>query len=279
MRLRSRSTLASRNTKVDQDARVSRATVTDLGERYRVEIGDVQREFEDGAHDCVERARVAAVFIALNRKESQAAPPQAAPELPPPPPAPQRPSEPEPEPPLPADDPSIAHYGVHLFGAAGFAPEPSAMAPGGGAGVWLSAGALRFELSSGVLAATSIDLSARSGVDGSVALVRLPSTLSASYLLRAGRLQLGPTLGFAFDLLRLHGTRVPDAQTALRANAGALAAIDAHLRLSPVWLVLMRVSLSAFPRVYDLELDPAGTLGHTPRLWLGATLGIEWQFR
>jgi hypothetical protein len=246
----------------------SHAQVTDLGDRYRVAIDGVEREIEDPARDCLERARVAAVFIALNRHEA----PSPAPTPPAREPAPAKES-------APADEPERTRFGVQLFGAGAYAPETSGGAPGGGAGMWLADGAWRLELSTGVLAATSVDLKAAHGVSGAVALTRVPSTLSASYLLRAGLFRFGPTLGFALDMLRLHGMRVPEPQTALRANPGALAALDAHARLGATWLALLRFSLSAFPRAYALAVDEAGQLGRTPRLWLAATLGIEWEFR
>lgn len=264
------------------------ASVRDLGERYRVEVGAVAREFDDPARDCRERARVAAVFIALNRKEARAAPkPPAAEPKPKPEPKPDEPAaEPEPEPllepPAPTafeDRTDIVHYGMQLFGAAAYAPDPSKLAPGGGAGAWLTAGDFRFELSAGALAPADIDLQTQSSVNGAVALLRLPLSLSASYLLRAGAFRFGPALGLALDVLRMHGKNLPDPQTELRVNPGGLAALDAHARLGREWLALLRLSLSAFPRAYDLAVDRAGKLGSTPRLWLGATLGIEYQFR
>jgi hypothetical protein len=275
---------------VDQGAGGARAAVSDWGDRYRVEVGAVAREFDDPARDCRERARVAAVFIALNRKQEQAAPKPPAPE---PPPKPQpKPDEskaeqePEAEPLLePAaptafeDRADIVHYGMQVFGAAAYAPDPSKLAPGGGAGAWLTAGDFRFELSAGALAPTDIDLQTQSGVNGAVALLRLPLSASASYLLRAGAFRFGPALGIALDVLRLHGKNLPDPQTAMRINPGGLAALDAHARLGREWLALLRLSLSAFPRAYELAVDRADKLGSTPRLWLGATLGIEYQFR
>jgi hypothetical protein len=271
-----------------------RASVRDLGERYRVEVGAVAREFDDSAHDCRERARVAAVFITLNRKEAQAAPKPPAPS--PQPARPQPKTEPKPEaepdddgepepelePPAPTpfeDRADVVHYGIQLFGAAAFAPDPSKLAPGGGGGSWLTTGAFRFEVSAGVLAPADIDLRSRSSVSGSVSLLRVPASASASYLLRAGAFRFGPALGLALDVLQMSGKDLPDPQRALRVNPGGLVALDAHARLGREWLGLLRLSLSAFPRAYDLAVDRAGKLGSTPRLWLGATLGFEYQIR
>jgi hypothetical protein len=50
-------------------AAARRARVIDRGERYAIEIDGAHREVEDPRRDCVERARVASVFIALNMQE------------------------------------------------------------------------------------------------------------------------------------------------------------------------------------------------------------------
>jgi len=35
--------------------------------------------------------------------------------------------------------------------------------------------------------------------------------------------------------------------------------------------------VSAFPLKYSLAVEPTGTLGHTPRLWMGLRVGVGWE--
>lgn len=248
------------------DAGSARASVRDFGAAYAVEVGELRREVGDGARDCVERARVAAVFIALNVK-----PPPAAEEPPP------EPSEPEPPEPEPAADEQRTRWGVRLSGEAAYAVAIDRSAFGASAALWLGLGALRLDAGVGGLSPAQVELDARAGVQGSVALMRIPLTASASYLWRAGPLAFGPALGLAVDLLRLRGEGVERPQTELRVNPGGFAAADAHLRLTPALSTVLRVALAAFPRAYDLSVDPEGRFARTPRLWLSASLGIAWQ--
>jgi hypothetical protein len=240
------------------------ASLRDLGDRYAIEVEGSRREVGDGARDCVERARVAAVFIALNAN-------------PPAEPAASEPAEPEPPEPASEHGEQAMRWGVRLSGEAAYAAAIDRGAFGAAAGVWLGLGALRLDASAGALSPAEVQLDARPDIRGSVALMRIPLTASASYLLRAGPLAFGPALGLALDLLRLRGQGVERPQTELRVNPGAFAAVDADLRLTPALSTTLRVALSAFPRAYDLSVDPDGRLARTPRLWLSASLGLAWQ--
>jgi hypothetical protein len=168
--------------------------------------------------------------------------------------------------------------GVQLFGTAAYAGETGHGAPGAGAGLWLMHGHLRFGFTSALLLASRVELTPSAGVRGSVELMRLPFALTASYVTKLGRFELGPMLGLDLDVLRLRGVDVLRPQTELRFNPGALVAADSHVRLSSTLSMFLRLGLDAFPRAYALSVDPTGKLGHTPRLWLNATVGAEWRF-
>lgn len=245
-------------------------SIEDYGESYAVEIDGRSREVDDPARDCLERARVAAVFIALNTRGAPVPAPAREPE-----PEAEEPEEPE----LPPD-PDRLQIVAALFGAASYATAVRSAAPGGGAAIWLGQRRLRFGFSAALLASTELPLGPNAdGLRGSVDLTRLPLALSASYLLEAGPFEIGPVLGLGVDLLRLHGRDVIDPQTELRANPGALLGADVLCRLSPALLGVVRLSFTVFPRAYDLTVDPAGRLGTTPQLWLGAILGLGWQIQ
>jgi hypothetical protein len=236
------------------------ATVRDLGDRYLVALGGVQRELDDPGRTCVERARVAAVFIALNGQPRAGATPGA-----------------------PGSDgdgageDAFLRLALELFAAAAYASEIDRAAPGGGAGVWLELAALRFGFHAALLAPAEVSLDVVQGVSGNVALLRVPLIVSAGYLWTTGGLQLGPSLGLELDVLRLRGQDVASPETELRLNPGAVLSADLRAPLGRALSAVLRLSLSAFPRAYRLKVDPTGSLGETPHLWFGAALGLGWQ--
>jgi hypothetical protein len=237
------------------------AAITDLGDRYVVEIHGLRRELPDEARDCVERARVATVFIALNLEDA------------PPPPTP-----PPPAPPAPIAAPPPRPYwraGALVFGGGAYAPEARRAAPGAGLGLWLGHDALRFDVDLGFVAPAALELEH----SGSVALLRLPLALSVNYAWRARGFRVGPSLGAQLELWSLQGRDVARPQHAWRFNAGLLLALDAQLALSRALVLWLRLSGAGFPRRYDLRVEPAGELGDTPRAWLQGQLGVGWQFQ
>jgi hypothetical protein len=229
------------------------AAVIDQGTSFTVEVAGVEREFKDGARDCVERARQAAVFIALNLKPSAAVEPADS------------------------ENAEAARLGLEMSGQLAYSGASRAVDPGAGGGIWLEYGSLRFVFSASWLLASEIAVQSAE-VAGAVRLTRIPLALSVSYQLHAGALALGPTLGVALDVLRLRGVDLERAQTQLRVNVGLIAALDAELQLSPTLSVIARAGLSAFPRSYRFSIIPLGSAGETPKLWFAASLGVSWQF-
>jgi len=244
-------------------------SVSDLGERYAIEVAGLSREVQDPARDCVERARVAAVFIALNL--AQKPEPEPAPQ-----PAPPAESAPPPEPTDEPQEPPGLQLGLRVFGDGAYALAPERGALGGGLGAWLGHGAWRVALDVGVLSPVRVSFAP---ADGAVSVLRLPVVASAGFRLRVGRLELGPSVGLALDVLHLRGVEVLRPQSQLRFDPGLSVAAEAGLRLAPALVVGLRVHAEALARAYALRVDPLGPLAHTPRLWLGASLGLDWQLR
>ena len=268
------------------------AKVRDLGAEYAVATQDAQRQLDDPARDCLERARVASVFIALNLGEQPTA---AARPAPPPKPEPVHEHEHEHEHDddhdrdAPADTIEIEEPAVHskaapvlglgieLFGAAAYSTEIDRAAAGAGAGVWFAPNALRFGFRAAALAPAEIALDRTADPRGTVALLRVPLALSAGYSLVLSRgFALVPTFGLQLDVLHLRGRNVLQPNSELRLNPGALLALDVQLQLGARVFALLRLGASAYPRAYRLSLAPTGRAGSTPRLWLGATLGMGW---
>jgi hypothetical protein len=229
---------------------VSQAAVRDLGLRYVVEIDGLRREIDDVARDCVERARVAAVFLALNMQ----------------PPAAQ------------ARRPGELRAGAQLLVEAVFAPQSSRGTAGGGLGVWLEYGNLHLDIALRALAPIDVPLRAEGMLQPSASLIRFPLALTASYLLEDGAWRVGPGLGIGLDLYSIDGGGAERPQTALRVNPGLLVAADLRLRLSETWSLALRVALEAVAKAYELRLDRSDSLGKTPRWWLSAGLSLERRF-
>jgi hypothetical protein len=178
----------------------ARAAVHDRGPRYLIEVAGRSRQVDDPARDCTERARVAAVFIALN-VDPHAAAAEPLPDEP-------EPDESEPDEPEAADrdtsdaydeEPTGLRFGVRMHGAAAYAPDLDRATVGGSAGGWVGSGALRFALTVGVLSPARVPLSAE---PSAVSLVRVPIVTSAEYSLRLGPIRAGPALGLVLDVLR-----------------------------------------------------------------------------
>jgi hypothetical protein len=243
-----------------------RARVSDDGAVYAIEIDGERREIEDARRDCEERARVAAVFIALNIQATKSEP--AKPVAPDPEAAPE---EPEPPPPPPGFGASLQALGEH-------ATDAERTAFGAGASIFYALAPFRFELSAAVLAPIELRLTPRDDVRGRVDLVRIPLALTTSYLVRIGDFELGPLLGLALDVLHMKGQGVERPQTELRLSPGVALGAAAHLWLSPRIGLVFQAQMRAFPRAYRLTVEPAGALGRTPGIWVGAQLGAQARF-
>jgi hypothetical protein len=247
-------------------ATTRRVRVSDEGAAYAVEIDGERRELSDRRRDCVERARVAAVFIALNMQASKPEPPKQ------PEPEPEhKPQEPQPQPLPPA-------FGAALFALGEHATDADRTAFGAGASVFYAGAPFRLELSASVLAPIELALTPRDDVRGRVDLMRVPLALTASYLLHLGDVELGPLLGLAVDVLHMEGQGVERAQSELRLSLGVVLGAAAHLWISRHIGMLFQVQMRAFPRAYRLAVEPTGALGETPRIWLGAQLGAQARF-
>jgi hypothetical protein len=257
--------------------------VRDLGAEYAIEMQDAQRIHSDPARNCAERARVAAVFIALNLQESangegkagdaKALRAAAASDL-------------------PASTSASAasggtssrtvswplHGGIGAWASVHGAPGRAAVAPGGAAAVWLELAALRLQLSAELLGKVALPLTPREP-GGSAELWRVPLGVSAGYVWRASRFALEPRLGVAVDVLRIRARGVSKSERELRANTGAQLGLSGRIFLAARLALCAGLAGSWFPRSYALRVEPAPRSAHTPKLWLAGQLGLEFMLR
>ena len=239
--------------------------VSDLGPRFAVVAAGQTGMFVDAERDCVERARVAAVFIALALN-------------PPVPPA--RPPVVTVEPPLPP--PVVSAHG-RWFSAALLARFDGAEAGSGGDmdGTW--GGELRGALGHGVLgvAATAGMLAPTTSTFGSVTVRQQRFPLSVTLALQRdlpARFRLGGDVGVALVPFTLEGQGLETVAPATRVDVGGRLSVEVRFpplggELTPV----LGLHAEYFPRPYALVVDPLGDVGTSSSLWLGTSLGLAFE--
>jgi hypothetical protein len=259
------------------------AQVEDLGERYTMSIGDAAREVSDPARQCLERARVAAVFLALNLpplKDDATLKDSAQSDAPAPAAPPPRNDGPS--------DASAVNQGQHparasahsldlrLFGFAEAAPEAAAMGAGAGVGASLPFGPWALSLLGGI--STPSRPSHSDNEAPKFELWRVPFAALLGYNVRWGGVGVGLEAGVALDLLRFQGEAVPNPESSMRLNPGLRFGAVLRLHASQRFAALLIPGFSYFPRTYSIRVEPSSTLAETPRWWLGGSLGLEYSF-
>lgn len=241
--------------------------VTDLGHRFEVSVAGQGGVYTDINRDCVERARIAAVFIALvlTTPTIHLVAPQAV-----------LPSTSQPQPLTPEPD----HWTAVSLAArcdgnsAGSSSSTVGLACGGelsGAvgkrwqGAFLSAGALAPTVSRFASVPVRVQ--------------RFPLALGVVAVreLRGGW-RVGADLGAALSLLRIEGEGLDTGGPALRFGAGARVGVS--LRLPTAWrgwAPAMTLHGEYFPRAYQIDVDPLGTIGSLGHYSIGFSAGMSYR--
>jgi hypothetical protein len=251
--------------------------VSDLGDRFEVTAAGQVAQYADAGRDCVERARVAAVFIALalNPPAALAGPAEPKPPTivsPPPPPLRVEPVVPPPrwfglelgarlDGALAGVSGSSVVFGVEVRGAIGR----------GAFGATVGAAALSSTVNNYESPNTSQVIPVREQrfplSAGVMARLRLPASLEGS-----------ADVGLAVVLLTLRGEELAIVQDATRLDVGARAGVGVRMRREEGGLApFLRLHFEFFPRPYSLEVAPLGMIGTTRRFWLGATAGVAFH--
>ena len=245
----------------------ARPRVSDLGDRFEAAAAGQTGLYVDTARDCVERARVAAVFIALALNpptfQSGGGPPA------PPPPVPK-----------PAGHRWFqVGAAVRLDGGAMGNSPPQTVTPlGGELSVGAGYGALGAVISAGVLDSSVAQFS-RFNPTIAVRQQRFP--LSVAFRLQRDlpwRLRLGGELGASFVLVTFRAEDLQMTSSALRLDTGLRAALNLRLPLLTRHLApFVGAHAEFFPKPYKLDVDPIGTVGSSSRFWVGATAGLSFE--
>jgi hypothetical protein len=242
--------------------------LADLGDSYRVEVEaegvSRVRIFRDVGHDCQQRARFAAVFIVLTLL-----PPELVIDVePPPPPSPTLPPPPAPEPPP-------RRYRLELGAVLDLAPPifqaPQIIAWGGTLRV-----ARRFGRWAGV-AGVGLEPRASFSTDGLLGRQwRIPLDLGLRLSRPLDGWELDGEAALAAAVFHAEGLNTLMPQSGTRLDLGArLGGILRFGRPSARAVPFVGLAALVFPHRYQIATTPLGTLGDTPALWLGATLGLS----
>jgi hypothetical protein len=241
--------------------------LVDLGVPFQVIVAGRVREYRDEARDCVHRARVAAVFVALTIDPAFVAAAAPAPVATPPPPPP---TVVEPMP-APATAPRARFDLAAAIDAGVGSADRVAQA---GAALRLTIGRGRLAFAAGAIALWPVDTTV-----GGVRLHqwRLPFDAGVRVNLAGRNLAPYAEVGLCAAVL---SESAPDLATANRRTAveiGARAAFGVRVgasRFAP--FAALHAELIPYPAaIYAL---PQGVAGHTPYLWIGASAGVSIGF-
>jgi len=158
----------------------------------------------------------------------------------------------------------------------GTSPSGVGVACGGELGGSLGRGGLGGFASVGLLAPT---ISTFGAVPVQVNVQRFPFALGATAAreLHAGW-RIGADAGAALALLRIRGQGIDTVGPALRFAVGAR--IGASLQLPALWrgwAPTIALHAEYFPRAYELDVDPLGTIGSLGRLSVAASAGFTYR--
>jgi len=236
--------------------------LVDLGIPFQVIVAGRVREYRDEARDCVHRARVAAVFVALTIDPvfvAAAAPPPVAP---PPPPTVVEPM------PAPVTPPRARVDVAAAIDAGVGSTDRVAQA---GAALRLAIGRGRLAFVAGGIALWPVDTTV-----GGVRLHqwRLPFDAGVRVNLAGRNLAPYAEVGLCAAVLSETALDLAAANSRTAVEIGARAAFGVRVgasRFAP-FAALHAELIPSPPEIYAL---PQGVAGHTPYLWIGASAGAS----
>ena len=243
--------------------------LADLGDAFEVTAGGQVQRYADATRDCAERARVAAVFVALAMNPLSLEAPRPSPPVPPvaipsPPPPPER-------------ERNWLSVGVaaRVDGAVGGDNGATAgVTAGGELDVVVGRGSFGIEATAGVVTPTHNTIAAVE-----VNQQRFPCSLSAFFRRRAGaHLELAAAVGAALTPFTLHGQGLDTTLPVTRLDAGARVKLELRV-VGPTLEPFANVHVEYFPRTYEITVAPLGNIGTTAPLQIGLSVGVALESR
>ncbi len=251
-----------------------RLRVVDDGDRYRIEVGTTVREVADPERNCAERARISAVFIAMNL----ALPPAPLPGPVTREPVPVVVEEPGARlaPGQPVDRAVRSHVEVGLMVELAASPEARAVEPGGRLGLSWRRPSWIYTVNTGVVAPARLELEPRAAGGGRVELLRVPTQLGVTWARQGRRVEVGPLLALVGDVLLLRGRDLAANDSATRFDPGAALGAVLRARAGAHAWAFSTLTAAGYPVEYRLRVEPTGTAGRVPHWWFGLGLGLAW---
>jgi hypothetical protein len=237
--------------------------VDDLGARYTVQFAGQTATYLDPERRCDERARSAAVFVAILHEH----PPRGSADGATPPPAAGPGARPRPRP--------VWHADLEAGGAFDLAPRsgpPGGEYAGGGA-LRLAFGARWLAASLGLKVLSPVTLWFAALPRNQVRLLRLPLDVSLRAALRRGPCEGIGELGLLVSVA-LATLESPEAQQLARAAVGVHAALGLRLWPSSRVAPFLSAVADVTPVPSRLSLEGGQPFGAVPALWIGGTLGL-----
>jgi hypothetical protein len=234
--------------------------ILDEGGSFRVVAAGQERSFVDVGRQCLDRARHAAVFVALALDPPAVSNAKAS--L-----APERAEAPVELPPVPSSPSLDLEFGGMVQSAPGAATRDAARAGGVAARVRWGRG-LHLSGGLGFLPGTLHFQTADAQV------LWFPIDVALGLNLRSGSYEIAGDVGPAITVVGVTGQGLEGARRQWRVEPGARAGAVARAWISERFGVFLSAHATAFPWPYPVVVDPDGSVGSTPWLWWGGSLGI-----
>jgi hypothetical protein len=91
------------------------------------------------------------------------------------------------------------------------------------------------------------------------------------------RVVLAGAAGAALVPLTLRAESLDGGSQSTRLDAGVRLAVELRFRATPRLAPFLDLHAELFPRPYQLDVDPLGTVGSTGRFWFGAAAGVAFE--
>jgi hypothetical protein len=246
------------------------ATVSDEGAHFRVTVAGHERSFADGARQCAERARHAAVFVALVVDPPAIA--ELGPEAPEAAVAPARSGTPvDAARPPPERRASGTSWDVAVGAVIHLAPEGERRKTAVVQGVNAFARGKRgfhWALGVGFLRGTlQFDAAA---VDA----LWIPVDIAAGFTTRTTVWELGAEVGPNASILSIAAENLRETSRQVRVEVGGRVSAWSRFWFSKQFAAFLSADAVVRPIPYVLDIEPRGSIGEMPPLWFGASAGI-----